>query len=386
MKQILLSSKNKDIQEYTLVSDEDYEHLKQFKMYKDKDGYILTYINSKTWRLHRYILSEILRIKIERHNLIDHKNNNRIDNTRDNLRIVTFKENARNKLKQTNTSSMFYGVYTHNNGWRAVLKFDDNNLFAHYKTEQDCAYQYNLWIDQYQLTHFNKNNIEKPENFILYVKRMKKGGDLPHNIYKNRNKYQVQIEKYSKYFLTLEEAIMDLKRYKETTQNIPRPQIVVKNEKGDCIIELFNKKKEKVGETIVDEVMYDSLTKYRWYLCNGYVKGTVDKKTVSLHRHVMNYNGENYIDHINNNPLDNRICNLRIVTPAQNSMNKNIRKGGSSKYVGVSWYKPSMKWKAAINSKHIGYFNTEIDAAKARDLATIQYHGEHGILNFPITS
>jgi len=33
-------------------------------------------------------------------------------------------------------------------------------------------------------------------------------------------------------------------------------------------------------------------------------------------------------------PLDNRKCNLRIVTPKQNSMNQSSRKNSTSKYIG----------------------------------------------------
>jgi hypothetical protein len=34
-------------------------------------------------------------------------------------------------------------------------------------------------------------------------------------------------------------------------------------------------------------------------------------------------------------------------------------------------------------SKFIGYFDNEIDAAKAYDQAAIKYHGEFASLNFP---
>lgn len=99
----------------------------------------------------------------------------------------------------------------------------------------------------------------------------------------------------------------------------------------------------------------------------------------------MNYYEDDIIDHINNNPLDNRKSNLRIVTARQNSMNCKSRKG-SSKYIGVSFDKKSKKWKAQIrpNGKQIylGRFDDEIEAAKVRDIATKKYFGEHGKLNF----
>lgn len=135
MKQILLSSKNKEIKEYTLVSDEDYDHLIQYKMYSDKDGYVLTYINKKMWRLHRYIMIEIHKYDINRHNIIDHKNNNKKDNTRENLRIVTSSENSKNRLKSKNATSKYFGVFKHNNGWQSSLNFNNKILYASYKLE-----------------------------------------------------------------------------------------------------------------------------------------------------------------------------------------------------------------------------------------------------------
>lgn len=71
------------------------------------------------------------------------------------------------------------------------------------------------------------------------------------------------------------------------------------------------------------------------------------------------------VDHINNNPLDNRLENLQIVTQRKN-LSKD--KKGLSKYTGVSWHKSSKKWisKIRINGKniHLGLFNTELEASE----------------------
>lgn len=99
----------------------------------------------------------------------------------------------------------------------------------------------------------------------------------------------------------------------------------------------------------------------------------------------MEYYGEYIVDHINNNPLDNRKNNLRVVTVAQNNMNKKSSKNSTSKYIGVYW-NTNNKWKASINQnnkyKFLGLFDNEIDAARARDEATKIYFGEFGNLNF----
>jgi hypothetical protein len=103
----------------------------------------------------------------------------------------------------------------------------------------------------------------------------------------------------------------------------------------------------------------------------------------------MNYTGEDYVDHINGNPLDNRKCNLRIVTVQENGMNKASYKNSSSKYIGVSRDKSRNKWIVSISidgkNIHLGRFNDEEEAAKMRDVATKMYFKEHGRLNFSQT-
>ena len=72
------------------------------------------------------------------------------------------------------------------------------------------------------------------------------------------------------------------------------------------------------------------------------------------------------IDHINDDSLDNRACNLQLVSPRFNGHKRKLN--SSSKYKGVSWSKVMKKWLAAIsiNKKvnRLGYFETEEEAAR----------------------
>ena len=155
--------------------------------------------------------------------------------------------------------------------------------------------------------------------------------------------------------------------------------------KNDIAIIIDSKK----NEILVDEELYYDLILYTWYIdTEGYVRGNVDNKVLRLHRHVMKCTDPKIcVDHINNNPLDNRRINLRMVTRHQNSMNKSSRTNSTSKYIGVMFQKNYKNWVSSIRhngkSLHLGTFGTEIDAARARDKATLQYFGEHGKLNFP---
>lgn len=109
-----------------------------------------------------------------------------------------------------------------------------------------------------------------------------------------------------------------------------------------------------------------------------------------LYRKIMekydNINGLD-IDHINHNILDNRKCNLRACSHSKNMMNQQTQiKNKTSIYKGVRFYKRTNKWvsQIKINQKynHIGFFTSEIEAAKAYDNKAIELFGEFANLNF----
>jgi len=96
--------------------------------------------------------------------------------------------------------------------------------------------------------------------------------------------------------------------------------------------------------------------------------------------------GWSFVDHINGNGLDTRRCNLRQADHLTNAHNRrNV--GGRSRFKGVSWYSRYDRWcvKIEFNRKrqHIGYFESEIDAALAYDAEARIRFGQFAALNFP---
>ena len=75
------------------------------------------------------------------------------------------------------------------------------------------------------------------------------------------------------------------------------------------------------------------------------------------------------VDHIDENPLNNRLDNLQLWSHRNNIAKGFKSKGGSSEYTGVSWDKVNNKWVAQImingKSKFLGRFTCELKAAKA---------------------
>lgn len=140
---------------------------------------------------------------------------------------------------------------------------------------------------------------------------------------------------------------------------------------------------------IVDAADYERINRYRWTAspcADGgfYARRSVPGGTVLMHREIMNAPKGMVVNHIDRNRLDNRQANLRVCTPQQNEFNKRPR-GGHSRFKGV--YPHGDKWQAAIkhNGKmhHLGLFDDDVEAARARDRKAFELQGEFAYLNFP---
>jgi hypothetical protein len=137
-----------------------------------------------------------------------------------------------------------------------------------------------------------------------------------------------------------------------------------------------------------------TVSQYRWTIARFgeglfYVTTNLKGKTMYLHRILTGVESSEEVDHINGNGLNNCRSNLRIVSHALNLANQRPQVGRSSQYKGVSYYKSRGNWEAYIkinkHHHHLGYFLTEVAAAKAYDQAAQQAWGEYARLNFPDT-
>ncbi|EJM6742893.1 HNH endonuclease [Escherichia coli] len=117
---------------------------------------------------------------------------------------------------------------------------------------------------------------------------------------------------------------------------------------------------------------------------SGYLRIFINGRHYAAHRLAwiitFGVEPEGIIDHINGIKTDNRICNLRLATYSQNSMNSKINTLNKSGCKGVTWKKESRKWAAygKLNGKkkHLGYFNELEDAKKAYCDFARKHHGE----------
>lgn len=105
----------------------------------------------------------------------------------------------------------------------------------------------------------------------------------------------------------------------------------------------------------------------------GYIDIVYNKNINKAHRLAWLYMTGNWptkhIDHINGIRNDNRWCNLREASFAENAQNKAMSKNNTSGYTGVSWRKSRNKWQAMIfiNKKriHLGTFDDPYEAHMA---------------------
>ena len=162
------------------------------------------------------------------------------------------------------------------------------------------------------------------------------------------------------------------------------------------------------GTLIVDfDIYYRIVTdkikrpyhRYKRINCFYFSKGLLrcriaSRKNYSLARLLLQPRPNQLVDHINRNPLDNRRCNLRIVTSRQNSLNMIAK--NSSGYIGVSLYNKtkrlrycSAKFRRA-DGKRLSFSlkdtpQNRLHCAIVRDRFVIQSgDSDYAPLNFPI--
>jgi len=142
--------------------------------------------------------------------------------------------------------------------------------------------------------------------------------------------------------------------------------------------------------TIIDSTDFEVVSRHRWFSVRNDGGKRRDirrncgprkkKKTVLLPRFLLDAPKGKLVDHINNNPVDNRRKNLRLCTSKQNSRNRRKLFPTGSKYKGVNPDKRSGKFRAFIYvnncQMYLGTFQTEIQAALTYNEAAHKFHGE----------
>ncbi|WP_241331148.1 HNH endonuclease [Burkholderia cenocepacia] len=117
---------------------------------------------------------------------------------------------------------------------------------------------------------------------------------------------------------------------------------------------------------------------------HGYLRISVDGFIFRAHRlawfWVHGKWPKEFLDHINNDRTDNRICNLREVGHAENQWNKSLNRNNSVGLKGAHYHSASGKWASHIRCrgkrKRLGLFESAEEAHEVYCLAAVMLHGE----------
>ena len=143
---------------------------------------------------------------------------------------------------------------------------------------------------------------------------------------------------------------------------------VLDYEGGYQVSNLGNVKSLKLNK---EKILKPGIDSHGYLRVDLFYKGK--RKTIKVHQLVamafLNHTPDGttkiVTDHIDNNPLNNRLENLQLISQRENlSKDKN----GTSKYTGVSWDKERNKWRSEIRIngkiKYLGRFNSEEEASE----------------------
>ena len=277
-------------------------------------NYACTYINSKRILMHRFIMEHVLQRKLKSTEFIDHIDRNKLNNRKENLRIVTNQQNQLNVPKiNRSCTSQYKGVV------------------ADKPKTGKIRYTVRISI----------NN--KPYNMGSY----------------NDEQYAAEIYDIYAYKYYGEYAYLNILTKDQITEDLLNTKFYTLNFKYNCRI------------NYEDEYL---LQKYHWFISCNYIKALPDKsQPIWLHRLIMEnilqrplYNNE-LVYHIDGNTHNNTRKNLAIkindIIEVQHYIN--------SPYTGIRKYLTKGKlgytkaWMTRISQKPIYHFTSPHDAYQA---------------------
>lgn len=389
-----------------IVSKQDFQLLSKYKWCLDEEGYVRGCVNNKGVKMHRFIM------QTNKDEIIDHINNIRHDNRRENLKLSTPSDNARNRIRRSTYSSKYRGVsfVKADKKYKAAIFVNGKKHYlGQHSKEGDAA----IAVDKFMLHTFgkdchlnfpNKINEYLENKYVPYVsKQIKK--TIYRGVTKTKYGYNAttRINKVCIHIGNSKDITKCAKMWDRyiVENNVPCRKLNFPEDYPNydkrivkTLYKLLNNGKIKLVNNelknnlvIIDKDDYEKVKNYAWHVTKrGYAVGYVNGTPLRLHRLILGIlESSLYIDHIDGNKLNNSKSNLRFSDNEKNSRNKTKKQNALSKYLGPRPNKN--RWFSYVSyfgKLHwIGAFDSEVDAARARDLFIIlNYPNEHYKLNF----
>lgn len=396
---VVIHVKHGDSTSPVIIDEEDKVYFDMNPVWITDQGYVHIMYQGRSRRWSHVVLKIV---ELPAKSCVDHKNRDRLNNSKSNLRVVSYFENNQNRGKKENCTSAYIGVslQTRDDRWYVAATFHGQlQWLGSFPKDQEieAGKMYDKFIIfKYQSLEMSTNGLLTSEEIEQAMKTdptpVSKKSIFGTNIIKSGNSFQFSwIEHHKrtrKSFKTLHEAnVFKIKKLSEI-KNRARVAIFEKgityNTNGIPII-ITNKTRGVKHEIMVNENIYFKLAKYDWTFKSpsGLVTSNTFGKYVVLPELVLKLFGfkksdkDTSVDHCHQNHNDCRIQSLRYATKSEQIQNKKKRKNTTNKHVGV-YAQKSGKWTATINFQwqtvYSETFESEEKAKAARDIELIKYY------------
>ncbi|BDA45215.1 Uncharacterized HNH endonuclease L560 at C-terminar half [Coccomyxa sp. Obi] len=367
------------------------------------------YAMNGKWTMHKMIMGERPE-GVPAEYVIDHKDRDKRNNTRENLRWVSRSFNVWNAV-YPGGRSRFRGLKYIGGEWEVYFR---KKYIGRYKEERQAARvvareairEWGEWAAESDLLFGEGLLTEEEQEEILEevcsesARKEEKERELPRGVKKRGGKNGEKIayeagygKRYMGRYKTAEEAGAVYEAYmkgeEERAWKEHRAKEISRDAKGVACIKLSGRAGIGRYALVDDEDWHEMTYKKTWY-------GWLNKKSVygmwgsnvAMHRVVYGKCNEalakgESIDHKNGNTLDNRRENLRRASHSEQAHNKRKRAGCSSAYFGVG--RSGKKWTGGVKKEGeyygTGIHETEEEAALAYNRIAKQVYGEKAQLN-----
>ena len=397
---IPLRDKKRNVVIYAQCSQCDYQELMRFKWCRTSTenfkAYAKSTIEGKQYKMHKYVMERVLQRKLRRGEVVDHVNRDKLDNRRKNLRVVSKKQNGYNRSKRKGASSNFRGVSKTKVGkYKTTVGVNGRQIYLGlYENEVEAALAYDKYIAHHPELIHEMNWESRREEFLCGpLPVLRKSSHYRGVSQQSAGSYIARVTVDGEVFNLL--STMDEKEAARTVDSfiikcrlnrklnfpeehpyyVPTKPIrtrILNEINADTIqISISNSLSSVV---LIDRDDYLKVKHLTCYLGgNGYpsIQIRVNKRLMGLSRYLLGVSDPLIVvDHIDNNPLNNRKINLRKTTRELNAQNKKKRYDSASEYHGVTLSK-SKKCIARVSAFGVTRqrsFNDLETASRWRDL------------------
>lgn len=148
---------------YALIDNEDFELVSQYKWMLDNNGYATTWKYIPKYKNNRFTAMHKIILRYNKKLRCDHKNENKLDNRKSNLRICTHGQNLQNRNKPINNISGYKGVDFSKNLKKYRARICINYKIIHlgyFKTAKEAGISYNKAAKKLHGEFANTNKIQ----------------------------------------------------------------------------------------------------------------------------------------------------------------------------------------------------------------------------------